>query len=70
MEEHEIIEACAASALDFIDTVSLCMKEDGFADGLIEYFKEYLLSAHKTHYNTDIGEQGENLTNYLDSKGM
>jgi len=68
MEKHEFdtMEACAASALDFIDTVLACMKQEGFGNYDIGNVKEYLLNAHEMHYNTDIGEQGENITKYLD----
>lgn len=65
-QEFNTMEACAASALDFIDTVLLCMKEDGFKDDVIDDYRKYLLTIHDMHYNTDIGEQGENITNYLD----
>lgn len=64
--ERKIIEACAASALDFIDTILFRMKEDKFDDETIESFKEYLFDAHEMHYNTDIGEQGEHIERYLD----
>ena len=66
-QKFDVMDACAASALDFIDTVLFNMKEDGFEDDVIDRYKEYLLDAHEMHYNTDIGEQGENITEYLDS---
>ena len=65
-KDFDVMEACAASALDFIDTVMFCMKDDGFEDDVINDYKEYLLDAYKVHYDTDIGEQGENITKYLD----
>ena len=65
-KEFDIMEACSASALDFINTVLFCMKEDGFEDDVINSYKEYLFAAHEMHYNTDIGEQCENIENYLD----
>lgn len=64
---EELMKACAASALDFIDTLLFCMEEDGIEDSDIALYKEYLLNIHKMHYDTDIGEQGENITNYINS---
>ncbi len=62
----DLMEVCAASVKDFIDTVLFMMKEDGFEDDDISNFKKYLLRAYEIHYDSDIGEQGENITKYLD----
>lgn len=66
MKKFDIMDACKASALDFIDTVLLCMKEDKYTDDVIDSCKKYLLDVHEMHYDTDIGEQGENITEYMD----
>lgn len=68
-KEFDVMEACAASALDFIDTALSCAKNAEIDDDTINDFKAYLLDVHKMHYNTDIGEQGEHIEKYLDECG-
>ena len=76
METFDVIDACAASAKDFCETLLFCLEEDGIftnEDGSLdeEYkkdYKEYLDSVLEMHYNTDIGEQGENLVSYCEGK--
>lgn len=72
METFDVIDACAASAKDFCETLLFCLEEDDIftkEDGSLDEnfkkdYKEYLDSVLEMHYNTDIGEQGENLVNY------
>lgn len=74
MKKFDIMDACWASAKDFCDTLLACLendkiftKEDGSLDeDFRKEYKEYLDSVIEMHYNTDIGEQGENITKYLD----
>ena len=78
METFDIMDACKASAKDFCETLLFCLEEDGIftkEDGSLdeEYkkdYKEYLDSVLEMHYNTDIGEQGENIGKYLDESGF
>ena len=77
MKTFDIMDACEASAKDFCNTLLACLendkvftKEDGFLDeDYRKEYKEYLDRVLEMHYNTDIGEQGENITNYLDECG-
>ena len=77
MKTFDIMDACEASAKDFCNTLLACLendkvftKEDGFLDeDYRKEYKEYLDRVLEIHYNTDIGEQGENITNYLDECG-
>lgn len=72
METFDVIDACKASAKDFCETLLFCLEEDGIftkEDGSLDEdykkdYKEYLDGVLEMHYNTDIGEQGENLVNY------
>jgi hypothetical protein len=75
MTKFDIMDACKASAKDFCDTLLLCLEDDGIftkEDGSLDEdfkkeYKEYLDSVLEMHYNTDIGEQGENISKYLDT---
>lgn len=72
METFEIMDACKASAKDFCETLLFCLEEDGIftkEDGSLDEdykkdYKEYLDGVLEMHYNTDIGEQGENIVKY------
>ena len=74
MKKFDIMEACWASAKDFCESLLFCLEEDGIftkEDGSLDEdfkkdYKEFLGSVLEMHYNTDIGEQGENITKYLD----
>lgn len=74
MKKFDIMDACWASAKDFCDTLLACLENDKIftkKDGSLDEdfrneYKEYLDSVLEMHYNTDIGEQGENITKYLD----
>lgn len=74
MKKLDIMDACKASAKDFCETLLFCLeddgiftKEDGSLDGdFKKEYKDYLDSVLEYHYNTDFGEQGENITKYLD----
>ena len=76
METFDVIDACAASAKDFCETLLFCLEEDGIftnEDGSLDEdykkdYKEYLDSVLEMHYNTDIGEQGEHLVSYCEGK--
>ncbi len=77
MENFDIMEACEASAKDFCKTLLFCLEDDGVftkEDGSLDEdfkkdYKEYLDNVLEYHYNTDFGEQGENITKYLDECG-
>lgn len=77
MKKFEIMDACEASAKDFCETLLFCLEDDGIftkEDGSLDEdfkkdYKEFLDSVLEMHYNTDIGEQGENITKYLDECG-
>lgn len=74
MKKFEIMDACKSSAKDFCETLLFCLEEDGVftkEDGSLDEdfkkdYKKFLDSVLEMHYNTDIGEQGENITKYLD----
>lgn len=74
MKKFEIMNACKSSAKDFCETLLFCLEEDGVftkKDGSLDKnfkkdYKEFLNSVLEMHYNTDIGEQGENIIKYLD----
>lgn len=74
MKKFDIMDACWASAKDFCESLLFCLEEDGLftkEDGSLDEdfkkdYKEFLDSVLEKHYNTDIGEQGENITKYLD----
>lgn len=74
MKTFDIMDACRASAEDFCETLLFWLEDDGIftkEDGslnedLKKEYKEYLDNILEMHYNTDIGEQGENITKYLD----
>ena len=74
MKTFDIMDACWASTKDFCETLLFCLEDDGFftkEDGSLDEdfkkdYKEYLGGILEMHYNTDIGEQGENITKYLD----
>ena len=74
MKKFEIMDACKSSAKDFCETLLFCLEEDGvftkddgsLDEGFKKDYKEFLNSVLEMHYNTDIGEQGENITKYLD----
>ena len=71
------MDACWASAKDFCETLLFCLEEDGIftkENGSLDEdfkkdYKEYLDYVLEMHYNTDIGEQGENIEKYLDECG-
>ena len=77
MKKFDIMDACYESAKDFCETLLFCLEEDGVftkEDGSLDEdfkkdYKEFLDSVLEMHYNTDIGEQGENITKYLDECG-
>ena len=77
MKTFDIMDACEASAKDFRNTLLACLENDGIFtktngslnEDLRKEYKEYLDRVLEIHYNTDIGEQGENITNYLDECG-
>ena len=68
------MDACKSSAKDFCETLLFCLedagiftKEDGSLDeDFKKDYKEFLDYALEMHYNTDIGEQGENIEKYLE----
>lgn len=68
------MKACWASAKDFCETLLFCLEETGVftkEDGSLDEdfkkdYKEFLDNVLEMHYNTDIGEQGENIEKYLD----
>lgn len=74
MKTFNIMDACKSSAKDFCDTLLFCLEEDGIftkEDGSLDEdfkkdYKEYLDDVLEMHYDTDIGEQGENIEKYLD----
>lgn len=74
MKKFDIMDACKASAKDFCETLLFCLEDDEFftkEDGSLDEdfkkdYKEFLDSVLEMHYNTDIGEQGENIIKYLD----
>lgn len=69
--QFDVMNACEASAKDFVETLMFCLEEDEIIsdkDSKKEW-KEYLDSVLEMHYNTDIGEQGENITGYLEECG-
>ena len=74
MKKFEIMDACKSSAKDFCETLLFCLEDDGVftkEDGFLDEdfkkdYKKFLDSVLEMHYNTDIGEQGENITKYLD----
>ena len=74
MKKIEIMDACKSSAKDFCETLLFCLENDGVftkEDGSLDEdfkkdYKKFLDSVLEMHYNTDIGEQGENITKYLD----
>lgn len=78
METFDIMDACKASAKDFCETLLFCLENDGIftkEDGSLDEdykkeYKEYLDGVLEMHYNTDIGEQGENIEKYLDECGF
>lgn len=71
------MDACKASAKDFCETLLFCLEDDGIftkEDGSLDEdfkkdYKEFLDYVLAMHYDTDIGEQGENITKYLDECG-
>lgn len=71
----DIMKACEASAKDFCETLLFCLEEDGIftkEDGSLdenikEDYKKYLDSVLEMHYNTDIGEQGENIVAFMEN---
>lgn len=73
-----IMEACKASAKDFCETLLFCLEEDGIftkKDGSLDEdykkeYKEYLDSVLEMHYNTDIGDQGENIVTFIEEKQL
>lgn len=73
-----IMEACKASAKDFCETLLFRLEEDDiFAkeDGSLDEdykneCKEYLNSILELHYNTDIGEQGENIVAFIEENQL
>lgn len=70
MKNFDIMDACEASAKDFCETLLFCLEEDGSLDeDFKKDYKEFLDNVLEMHYNTDIGEQGENITKYLDECG-
>lgn len=77
MKTFDVMGACWASAKDFCETLLFCLEEDGIftkEDGSLDEdykkdYKEYLDSILEMHYNTDIGEQCENITKYLEECG-
>lgn len=77
MKKFEIMDACKSSAKDFCETLLFCLEDDGIftkEDGYLDEdfkkdYKEFLDNVLEIHYNTDIGEQGENITKYLDECG-
>ena len=77
MKKFDIMDACWASAKDFCETLLFRLEHDGVftkEDGSLDEdfkkdYKEFLDSVLEAHYNTDIGEQGENITKYLDECG-
>lgn len=77
MKTFDVMDACWASAKDFCETLLFCLEEEGIftkEDGSLDEdfkkdYKEFLNYALEMHYNTDIGEQGENIEKYLDECG-
>ena len=77
MKKFDIMDVCEASAKDFCETLLFCLEDDGIftkEDGSLDEdfkkdYKEFLDNVLEMHYNTDIGEQGENITKYLDECG-